>query len=254
MKNQKGLAPILIVLIIAVAIGGYLIYSGKINLPQKEDSQGSIFTYDECVKGKGSKIADNYYPKKCESPDGKTYIESVNKPVNTASWEIFKTGLGFSFKCPPSWSCKRNTEIKDIANVYQSHYSNISTFQFNIVDSNNFQESFLRHPRYKTPMEWFGALKTKNPIAIEVLPETIKVTPGTDQKIPPHYYDFNFDKMTDFETKAGRALVFPEAEYGLRTSIMVPLNNTDLVLVTLSPDYLLQDPIIEAIIASLDKE
>ena len=34
--NQKGFAPILIVLLITVVIGGYLLYSGKINLPQKQ--------------------------------------------------------------------------------------------------------------------------------------------------------------------------------------------------------------------------
>lgn len=34
--RQQGLAPILIVLLIVAAIGGYLIYSGKINLPQKQ--------------------------------------------------------------------------------------------------------------------------------------------------------------------------------------------------------------------------
>lgn len=32
MRNQKGLAPILIVLILAAIVGGYLVYSGKINL------------------------------------------------------------------------------------------------------------------------------------------------------------------------------------------------------------------------------
>lgn len=34
MNKQKGLAPILIVLLIAAVIGGYLLYSGKINLNQ----------------------------------------------------------------------------------------------------------------------------------------------------------------------------------------------------------------------------
>ncbi len=39
MDNQKGLAPILIVLLIAAVIGGYLVYSGKINLNQKPVAQ-----------------------------------------------------------------------------------------------------------------------------------------------------------------------------------------------------------------------
>lgn len=37
--SQKGLAPIVIILLIAVALVGYLIYSGKINLPQKQVNQ-----------------------------------------------------------------------------------------------------------------------------------------------------------------------------------------------------------------------
>lgn len=44
MNKQKGLAPILIVLLIATAIGGYLIYSGKINLPQKQTTQTETLT------------------------------------------------------------------------------------------------------------------------------------------------------------------------------------------------------------------
>lgn len=42
--EQKGLAPILVVLIIALGIGGYLIYSGKINLNQKYSPQQTTQT------------------------------------------------------------------------------------------------------------------------------------------------------------------------------------------------------------------
>lgn len=48
--SQKGLAPILIILLIATAIGGYLIYSGKISLPQEQISQNS--TADETLNWK----------------------------------------------------------------------------------------------------------------------------------------------------------------------------------------------------------
>lgn len=34
--EQRGLAPILIILLLAAAVGGYLVYSRKINLPQKQ--------------------------------------------------------------------------------------------------------------------------------------------------------------------------------------------------------------------------
>lgn len=42
--KQKGLAPVLIILLIATAIGGYLVYSGKINLPQKQTDQQTTET------------------------------------------------------------------------------------------------------------------------------------------------------------------------------------------------------------------
>lgn len=38
MNRQKGLAPILIILLIAFSIGGYLVYSGKINLNNSEST------------------------------------------------------------------------------------------------------------------------------------------------------------------------------------------------------------------------
>lgn len=47
--SQKGLAPIIIVILIVAAIGGYLVYSGKINIPQK---QTEISNVDETANWK----------------------------------------------------------------------------------------------------------------------------------------------------------------------------------------------------------
>lgn len=64
--SQKGLAPIVIILLIAAGVGGYLIYSGKINLPQKQT-----------LETKTSEVN--------ETTDWKTYSNS---------------SLGFSFSYP----------------------------------------------------------------------------------------------------------------------------------------------------------
>lgn len=45
--NQKGIASISIVLFIVAVIGGYLIYSGKVNLPQKQTIQTETSEVDE---------------------------------------------------------------------------------------------------------------------------------------------------------------------------------------------------------------
>lgn len=79
---QKGLAPILIVILIAAAVGGYLVYSGKINLNQ-------------------GKPTPAYRP-----PDAVTMSKSQND--DTANWKTY-VGTGtdgvskFSVKYPSGW-------------------------------------------------------------------------------------------------------------------------------------------------------
>lgn len=75
MDKQKGLAPILIVLLITAAVGGYLIYSGKINVSQ-------------------IKPTPTYRP-----PDATTMSKSQND--ETANWKTYtNTQFGFSFQYP----------------------------------------------------------------------------------------------------------------------------------------------------------
>ncbi len=69
--KQKGLAPIIIVLLIAAAIGGYLVYTGKITLPQ-QTTQTSV---DE-----------------------------------TANWKTYK-GDNFSFQYPTDWNIKSDNNV-----------------------------------------------------------------------------------------------------------------------------------------------
>ncbi len=74
---QKGLASILIVLLIAAAVGGYLVYSGKISLPQKQVTQTS----------------------KSDASPAPTGVDE------TANWKTYtNTKYGYSVKYPPDWS------------------------------------------------------------------------------------------------------------------------------------------------------
>ncbi len=103
-------------------------------------------------------------------------------------------------------------------------------------------------------MAWLADLQAKKEAAIKVLPETIKQgKPGTDQRVPPRYYYFKFDKMAELETKSGKALIFPGEGGNPDTSVIIPLNTTDVILVTLSPEYLYQDPIVKSIISTVSQ-
>lgn len=72
MLRQKGLAPILIIVLIAAAIGGYLIYSGKINLPQKQVTQTSKSDVNPAVTGDEETV----YTESDRSANWKTYTNN----------------------------------------------------------------------------------------------------------------------------------------------------------------------------------
>lgn len=247
------MSKIVVAVLVIGVIVGVIFYGlkGQKQIKNEDTSVVSISTFKECAQSKQGKIGTTF-PRQCESPDGKTYIEKVDEPVDTNSWTVFSGVQGFSFKCPPSWKCQKLDE--SAATIYQNHYLNISSFQFNRITPQNFQDSFLRNPNYKTPMSWFKDLEAKKELAIKVLPETIKQGKwGTDERIPPRYYYFKFDKMSELETKKGKALIFPGEGGYPDTSVIIPLNTTDVILVTLSPEYLYQDPIVKSIISTVSQ-
>lgn len=89
--SQKGLTPVVIVLLIAAAIGGYLVYSGKINLPQKQIDQPVAEIYeDEVTKESESDSSENW---ETYMQDG-VYLEYPN------DWSTGKSGGGPVFTSP----------------------------------------------------------------------------------------------------------------------------------------------------------
>jgi hypothetical protein len=245
----KLLLPIIVILLL---ISGVFIYNqNQINKQTSSETALGASNYEECMQAENGQFVDTY-PKKCVTIDPDTkdkivYIEQIKEPVNTSSWEKFNSGLGFSFLCPPYWECKKYDFQS--ASVYETQYVNISTFQLYIINSDNFQKSFLRHPDYKSPKSWFDDLLLKKPAALRVLPQTIKSIPGTDGLDQPFYYNYDFSNMSEIETPGGKELIITRENND--ANVIVPLSNGNLVLVVISPTYLTQDPIFKAIFSSI---
>lgn len=233
MNKQKGLAPILIVILIALVIGGYLIYQKQVK-PVVISEVSFITNFDECIKSSGSKVIDGY-PKICESSEKKTYVEEIKGVVDTNNWQEVNTKSGFSFKCPPKWTCgeKDQEDILHggyVASAYSSGYVGYS-LGFGIIRAADFQQSVYRHPNYRNGVDWFNDLLAKNPKSIEVLPSTIKQgKPGTDEQVAPLYYGFKLDEMQELEIDHQKALHTQEKAY-VTNRVLVPLNDRDLLFI-----------------------
>lgn len=88
--KEKGLAPIVIILLIAAAIGGYLVYSGKINL-----NQGEVrCTKEAKICPDGSSVGRT--GPNCE------FAACPTTPDETANWKTYTNGY-FSIKYPDGW-------------------------------------------------------------------------------------------------------------------------------------------------------
>lgn len=246
--GQQGNTLIILGVILLLLVVGAYYFLEKQNVNDQDYSQAFITTFAECAQLKGSEIVKTY-PQQCKTADKITYIEKVKEPVDTPNWASFNLVKGFTFKCPPSWNCQKYRDTS--ATIYQNHYSNISTFQLNLITSENFQQSFIRHPNYNTPMAWFNAVKAKNESAVKALPITIKSVPGTDGLDYPVYYNYDLKEMREIDTDSGKGIILPARDSNPNTSIVIPINDRDVVLVLLSPANLYKDPIIKAILASI---
>lgn len=78
MKNKKLIYGILVVVILAIAGIGLLVYQ-TIFIPTEE----KITSFEECAKA-GYPVLESY-PRQCETPDGKIFVEKVTHLPNPAS-------------------------------------------------------------------------------------------------------------------------------------------------------------------------
>ncbi len=245
----KLLLPIIVILVL---ISGVFIYNQKqTNKQTSSETALGANNYEECMQAKNGQFVDTY-PKKCVTIDPETkdkivYIEQVKEPVDTSNWVKFDSGLGFSLLCPPHWECKKQEE--DSVTIYETQYLNITTFQLYIINQANFQNSYLRHPGYKTPESWYKDLLAKKPLAIQVFPQTVKSVPGTDALDHPFYFNYDFNKVSEIDTPNGKGIVIRREDHD--ANVIVPLGNGELVLVVISPTYLVDDPIFKTIFSSI---
>lgn len=216
-------------------------------IPEFYTSANPNFGFDECVKT-GGKVSDTY-PKRCQTSDLVTYFQDKNAPIDTSKWKRVNTDLGFSFLCPEYWDCKKFEESS--YTLYNPNYS-ISNFQINLITPNNFQESFLRHSGYKAPLAWYEDVRAKKPAAVKTLKQDIQSVPGTDGFIYPEYAGYNLDQMIVREASKGGGLVFLKDEND--ANILIPLNETDLILITVSPNTFYENPAFQEIIRSIKAE
>jgi len=247
-ERQKGLATLIIVLLVTLAIGGYLIYQ-KLNQSNIPAETSFITNFDECIKSAHSKIIETY-PRQCESSEGKTYVEEIREPIDTSDWQEVDTHFGFAFKCPPKWQCKVSDNTSDvyIASAQTHNYINYSV-GFVIVKAEDFQKSPFRHPSYKNGVVWLQALLAKDPKSIELMPGTYKFRPGTDGISGPVYADhvtWRFDQMHQTEVGNRKALIVGER-------VFVPFNDQDLFYIDngYNQGNSLVDPLEKAIISSI---
>lgn len=95
MHKQKGLAPILIVFLIVLILGGFLIYSGKIIIIP---SQNTV----------------PYEVYKSKSP-ASTPVSQSSASAETANWKTYNFNL-FSLKLPQGWSEYRSENPIQLVN------------------------------------------------------------------------------------------------------------------------------------------
>jgi len=88
MKTERGLAPILIVLLIALGIGGYLVY-------QKQTKPTS---------SRNTQPISTPLPKGLAESEKKLKIQKTAHLEQTTSWKIYKDNkYGIQVKYPPNW-------------------------------------------------------------------------------------------------------------------------------------------------------
>ena len=90
MFNQKGYAPIFIILLIAGVVGGYLIGSGKLNLPQKQVTQTETSKVDEIANWKT--YTNTKYGYSIKYPNDWDYVDTDDPTKLPTGTTIYSRG------------------------------------------------------------------------------------------------------------------------------------------------------------------
>ncbi len=230
---------ILFVFTIGMVFGVYVLQESKKEIIYPEP----VFTYEDCLKLEGSKKATSY-PNKCVTKDDVVFLETIREPVDTSSWQVFDTGLDYTFKCPPFWSCLK----WEMGVSIESPYYYVGLINIGRVSLTDYDDSQIRHPSYTNPRKWLTDVLAKKPDAIKVYERSIKNAEGTSQRFAPAYYDTDFSKIREIDAVAGKGVVLLRENndvYGI-----VPIGENSVVTIApLNNSY--EDPVVKGIISSI---
>ncbi len=150
--NQKGLAPILIVLLIPVVLGGFLIY-------QKQQSNSKLSTQPEQKLQSPSQTQQTRPPLESSSE----YISNQPKLEQTIDWRVYKNELyGFEIKYPKDWKImdRKNLSEEKLELIYYPPERNVEaifTILKPIKTAENTKSYVIRiHEDYRKALERIG--------------------------------------------------------------------------------------------------
>jgi len=151
--REKGFAPILIIILIAVVIGGYLIYSGKINFKQSIPPQTSVTPTIQPSPAKEIPKYNNGSVQTCGDIPGKAFPEYGRLEMRTGpqwspdckniAWAMWQSGTGCP-DCPKATLSEKegvflySTTDKNLTTIYKPQKVNETPEFLGWVDKDNF--------------------------------------------------------------------------------------------------------------------
>ena len=204
-----------------------------------------ISSYEECIRANDTTTSKTY-PASCKTKDNVSFVQIIKAPVNTNEWIEFDKVSGISLLCPPSWLCEK---VGDYIGISQNHYLNINQFSLLLLTPENFQKSYVRNSNYKTPVDWYNAVKEKNQESI-IPPQNSKISTPEAGLVNPLYSDYNLNTLEPIKTSEYEGVVATTTTTGVK-NVLIPVNESDLLYIVLDFGYLYDDPLIKAVINSV---
>lgn len=93
---------IIIVILVVILVGGAIWFLSTRTPEESTLPEEEITSFEECIVA-GYTVLESY-PRQCQTPDGKAFIEEIEPEDETADWKTYKNeGYGFEMKYPSNW-------------------------------------------------------------------------------------------------------------------------------------------------------